>query len=159
MTVLFLGLMLANLVCLIGTAVVGYAGLMHLHRVFGALAAIVCCGVHCVVFTYFIATGKWVGHAILVKQLDPKLAEATRPLRRGAFAAALSVITLAIATAIVGAAVDNQYLSPVWHHVLGMVLLAGNVAAAIVEYRCIRDNGAVIDDILARINRTSDEGT
>jgi hypothetical protein len=155
MTVLFLGLMLANLVCLIGTAVVGYAGLMHWHRVFGALAAIVCCGVHCVVFTYFIATGKWIEHAILVKGLEPRIVEPTRPLRRGAFAAALSVIALTITTAIVGAAVDNQYLSPAWHHLLAMGLLAGNLVGAVVEYRCIRDNGAVIDGILARINAAS----
>jgi hypothetical protein len=152
MIVLFLGLMLANFVCLIATAVVGYAGLTHWHRLFGAMAAIVCCAVHCVVFTYFIATGKWMAHAILVKGLEPAIAEPTRPLRRGAFAAALSTITLAIATAVVGAAVDNQYLSPVWHHVLAVVLLAGNVGAAVVEYRCIRDHGLVIDGILARIN-------
>jgi len=149
---LFLGLMLANFVCLIATAVVGYWGWMHWHRLFGALAAMVCCGVHCVVFTYFIATGKWIEHAILVKQLEPEVALPTRPLRRGAFAAALSVITLAIATAIVGAAVDNFYLSPAWHHVLAMALLAGNLVAAVVEYRCVRENGAIIDGILARIN-------
>ena len=155
MTLLFLGLMLANFVCLIATAVVGYTELLHWHRLFGALAGIVCCGVHCVVFTYFIATGKWIEHAILVKQLDPALAKPTRPLRRSAFAAALSVIALAIATPIVGAAVDNLYLSPPWHHVMAMVLLAANLAAAVVEYRCIRDNGLVIDDILARVNATS----
>jgi hypothetical protein len=62
------------------------------------------------------------------------------------------VITVAIATAIVGAAVDNLYLSPAWHHVMAMVLLAGNVAAAVVEYRCIRDNGAIIGGILKQIN-------
>jgi len=125
------------------------------HRLFGALAAIVCCGVHCVVFTYFVATGKWVAHAILVKGLDAKLAEPIGRLRRGAFAAALSVIVLAVATAIVGAAVDNQYLSPAWHQVLAIGLLAGNGVAAVVEYRCIRDNGIVIDRILARISSAS----
>jgi hypothetical protein len=154
MTVLFLGLMLANFICLIATAAVGYAGLTSWHRLFGALSAIVCCGVHCVVFTYFIATGKWIAHAILVKRLEPAVAEPTRPLRRAAFAAALGVITLAITTAIVGAAVDNQYLAPAWHHMLAMVLLAGNVIAAVVEYRSIRDNGVVIDGILARIKVT-----
>ena len=152
MTLLFLGLMLANFICLIATAIAGYGGWMHWHRVFGALSALVCCGVHCVVFTYFIATGKWIEHAILVKGLEPKVAEGTRPLRRGAFAAALSIITLAIATAIVGAAVDNFYLQPLWHHVMAMGLLAGNFVAAIVEYRCVRDNGVLIDGILASIN-------
>jgi hypothetical protein len=130
------------------------AGVGPGHRLFGALAAIVCCAVHCVVFTYFVATGKWVAHAILVKGLEPKMAEPIGPLRRGAFAAALSVIALAIATAIVGAAVDNQYLSPAWHQILAIALLAGNVAAAWVEYGAIRDNGVVIDTILGQINVT-----
>ncbi len=124
MIVLFLGLMLANFVFLIATAVLGYVGLSSgigsSHRLFGALAAMVCCGVHCVVFTYFVATGKWVGHAILVKGLEPKLAEPIGPLRRAAFA-----------------------------------VLAGNLVAAAVEYRSIRDNGLVIDGILARINAPS----
>jgi hypothetical protein len=159
MIVLFLGLMLANFVLLIGTAMLGYMGMSggigSWHRLAGALAAMVCCGVHCVVFTYFVATGKWVAHAILVKGLEPKLAEPIGPLRRGAFVAALSVIGLTIATAIVGAAVDNQYLSPPWHQVLAILLLAGNGVAAFVEYRCIRDNGLVIDAILARINSPS----
>src|SRR5437870_4486360 len=159
MILLFMGLMLGNFACLIATAVMGYAGAMAGHRLFGALTAIVCCGVHCVVFTYFIATGRWIAHAIWVKRLEPTLAEPTRPLRKAAFAAALSIITLAIATAIVGAAVDNQYLSPPWHQVLAIALLAGNGVAAWVEFGAIRGNGLVIDGILARINATSSEGT
>src|SRR5881392_3469642 len=121
---LFIGLSLVNLLCLTLATALGYATASgaadwgRWHILAGALAAIVCCGVHCVVFTYFVATGKWVAHAILVKGLEPKIAEAIRPLRRTAFAAALSVIVLAVITAIVGAAVDNQYVSPVWHHLL-----------------------------------------
>ena len=156
MIVLFLGLTLANFACLITTAILGYAGgASSWHRLAGALAAIVCCGVHCVVFTYFIATGKWIEHAILIKQLDPAISLPTRTFKAVAFPAALGSITLAIATAIVGAAVDNQYLSAAWHHVLAMLLLGGNLGAAFVEYRAIRDNGLLIDTILARINARS----
>ena len=107
------------------------------------------------VFTYFIATGKWIEHAILVKQLDPKIALPTRTFKAAAFPAALGSMTLAITTAIIGAAVDNQYLSPAWHHVLAMLLLVGNLGAAFVEYRAIRDNGVLIDTILAQIGATT----
>src|SRR4051812_6538495 len=141
MILLFLGLMLANIGFLIATAVLGYASAGASHRLFGALAAIVCCGVHCVVFTYFIATGKWVAHAILIKGLDPAVALPIRMFPKAAFVAALSIISLAIATAIVGAAVDNQYLSPPWHHIMAMVLLAGNFLAAAVEFQAIKGNG------------------
>ncbi|HEV8606977.1 MAG TPA: hypothetical protein VGQ99_16665 [Tepidisphaeraceae bacterium] len=159
MIVLFLGLTLANLACLIATAILGYAGMSggvgSWHRLAGALSAIVCCGVHCVVFTYFIATGKWIAHAIMVKQLDPGIANPTRSFKAAAFPAALGAITLAIATAVVGAAVDNQYLGPVWHHIMAVLLIAGNLGAAAVEYRAIRGNGLLIDEIIARINATS----
>src|SRR5438046_320880 len=145
MILLFLGLMLANFTCLIIVSFLGYGGPGPGHRLFGALAAIVCVGVHCVVFTYFIATGRWIAHAIWIKQLEPTLAAPTRPLRKAAFAAALSMMTLAILTAIIGAAVDNQYLSPPWHQVLAILLLAGNILAGLVEFHAIRGNGLVID--------------
>src|SRR5438552_16874946 len=96
MLILFIGLMLGNFACLIATAVMGYAGAMAGHRLFGALAAIVCCRVHCGVFTYFIATGRWIAHGIWVKQREPTVAEPTRPLRKAASAAAVSSITPAI---------------------------------------------------------------
>src|SRR5258706_5151133 len=99
MIVLFLGLMLANFGFLIATAVLGYAGMSSGvgpgHRLFWALAAMVCCGVHCVVFTYFVATGQWVAHAILVKGLEPKMSEPILALCKGAFAAALSTVSAA----------------------------------------------------------------
>jgi hypothetical protein len=159
MVILFLGLMLANFICLIATAIVGYAGMAAWHRLFGALASIVCVGVHCVVFTYFIASGRWIAHAIWIKQLEPSLAAPTRPLRKAAFASALTVITLAIATAIIGAAVDNQYLAPPWHQTLAILLLAANVLAGLIQFHAIRGNGMVIDGILARINAPSNQPT
>jgi hypothetical protein len=90
-----------------------------------------------------------------VKQLDPGIANPTRSFKAAAFPAALGAITLAIATAVVGAAVDNQYLGPVWHHIMAVLLIAGNLGAAAVEYRAIRGNGLLIDEIIARINATS----
>src|SRR5207245_11448099 len=142
MIVLFLGLMLVNFVCLIGTAVLGYVGLSSgfgsWHRIAGAMAAIVCCGVHCVVFTYFVATGKWIAHAILVKGLEPDIGAPTRPLRRAAVAAALGAITLAIATAIVGEGVDNQYLSGAWHRYLAIGLITGYAVVGSVECDYLR---------------------
>jgi hypothetical protein len=155
MILLFLGLMLANFIFLIAATVIAYTGVGPGHRLIGALAAIVCTAVHCIVFTYFIATAKWIEHAIAVKHLDPAIFQQTRRFKKIAFPAALSAMALAITTAIIGGAVDNHYLSPAWHHVLAMLLLAGNIAAAAVEYRAIRDNGKLIDTILGKIEATS----
>src|SRR5215213_9614682 len=91
---LFIGLTLVNLIGLGTAAVLGYAAKAGYavgpwHVLAGALAALVCCGVHCVVFTYFAATAKWVQHAISVKRLDPALASPTRSFKRQAFPAAV----------------------------------------------------------------------
>ncbi len=157
MVPLFLGLTAVNLLLLTTAAALGYvtAGarqLGHWHILAGAMATITCVGVHCVVFTYFIATAKWVQHAVTVKRLDPALAGPTRSFKALAFPAALGAMAVVFVTAVLGAVVDNYRVDPIWHHLLAMTAVAGNVAAAAAEYRAIRKNGALIDDVLEKIN-------
>ena len=155
---LFLGLTLVNLLCLGTATALGYMSLADageskgVHILAGALGTLVCIGVHCVVFTYFIATAKWIQHAVLVKNLDPALAEPTRSFKRQAFPAALMAMAIVFATAILGAARDNYAIPRVWHHAFAIATLGVNVIVAAVEYRAIARNGELIDAILAQIN-------
>src|SRR5438552_576333 len=95
---LFFGITAFNLLALAIALALGY-GVSHgrpwssYHQLAGVLSAMVCCGVHCVVFTYFIATSKWLQHAISVKRLDPQLSLPTRSFKTQAFPAALLAIT------------------------------------------------------------------
>src|SRR5260370_30260316 len=65
---LFLGLTIANLTALLTAIGLGYAGASGMgagrtwHILAGALAALLCVAVQCVVFTYFMATSKWIRH-------------------------------------------------------------------------------------------------
>jgi len=155
---LFLGLTLVNLLCLGTATALGYMSLgdagesKGMHILAGALATLVCVGVHCVVFTYFVATAKWVQHAVLVKQLDASLAEPTRSFKKQAFPAALLAMAIVFATAILGAARDNYGIPRAWHHAFAIAALVVNLAVAAVEYRAIARNGRLIDSILAKIN-------
>ena len=155
---LFLGLTLVNLLCLGTATALGYMSLgdggdsKGTHILAGALGTLVCVGVHCVVFTYFIATAKWVQHAVLVKQLDASLAAPTRSFKMQAFPAALAAMAIVFATAVLGAARDNYGISRAWHHGFAIAALAVNVAVAVIEYRAIARNGRLIDSILERIN-------
>src|SRR5688572_33287597 len=119
---LFLGLTLANLVCLSTAAGLGYlhadgraAGRWHV--LVGALSAITCCAVHCVVFTYFIATAKWIQHAISVKNLDPALAAPTRSFKAQAVPAAMVAMASVFAAALFGAYADSYGRPPTLHHI------------------------------------------
>jgi len=155
---LFVGVTIVNLLALTTAALIGYlsahghADLKSWHLLIGVLATFICIAAHCIVFTYFIATAKWVQHAVNVKHLDAALTEPTRSFRAQAFPAALLAIAITFATAIMGAAHDSYLTRGVWHWGLALVALAVNVLVAAIEYRAIDRNGRLIDRILAQIN-------
>jgi hypothetical protein len=154
---LFIGLSLVNMLFLAMTAALGYGvfgpvAKLNYHVLCGAMATLICCGVHCVVFTYFIATAKWIQHAILVKSLDPQLATPTRSFKLQAFPAALLAMSSVFLAAIAGAARDNYATPLIWHHALALSALAINVLVALIELRAIQRNGNLVDQILALIN-------
>ena len=161
MVPLFIGLTLVNLLGLGAAGALGYASrhgyaVGPWHILAGAMAALTCCGVHCVVFTYFVATAKWVQHAVTVKRLDPSLATPTRSFRAQAFPAAMLAIAVVFLTAFVGAAADNYHGRwHAWHHGLAVTAFAINVIVALIEYRAIDRNARLIDGVLARIGSTA----
>lgn len=156
---LFLGLMIANLAALLGTIGLGYAAvaspgsasLRGWHMLAGTLAAILCIAVHCIVFTYFIATAKWIQHAVSVKGLDASYTTPTRSFKAQAFPAALGAIAAVFAAAIFGAAVDTRLVATGWHHALALAAVGVNLLAAAIEYAAVSRNGRLIDRILAQI--------
>lgn len=158
---LFIGLTLVNLIALGTAAALGYAAkaghaVGASHVLAGALATLVCCAVHCVVFTYFVATAKWVQHAIAVKNLDPALAAPTRSFKAQAFPAALLAMSTTFLAAVMGAGSDNFGGAwPRWHHAFAIGAVVVNVLAAAVEFRAIGRNGRLIDGVLARIGTTA----
>jgi hypothetical protein len=159
MTSLFIGITALNLLCLAAAGALGYASLQgapigRLHVLLGSMATLICCAVHCIVFTYFMATSKWIQHAVTVKQLDAALVAPTRSFRKQAFPAALAAMMIVFITAIFGAARDNYGTPRIYHHALAIASLAVNIAVAFIEYRAISRNGQLIDRILARINIT-----
>jgi uncharacterized membrane protein len=153
---LFLALTAFNLLCLALTAALGYwvggTGGGAWHQLAGVAAALTCCAVHCVVFTYFIATAKWVRHAIAVKRLDPALAGPTRSFKLQAFPPALLAMAATFVAAVSGAAALSYELRPTWHHALAWVAVAVNAAVAVLEYRAIARNARLIDRVLEVIN-------
>jgi hypothetical protein len=157
MLVLFLIATSINLLALIATTIVGY-GVSNgrpwsaQHQLCGVLAAIVCCGVHCIVFTYFVATAKWIQHAVNVKNLDRALIAPTRSFKSAAFPAAMLAMASVFIAALFGAATFNYQVRPIYHHASAWIAIAINIGVALVEYRAIDRNGKLIDTILATIH-------
>ena len=154
---LFLGLTIANLIALLVTIGLGYASatetgnLRAWHMLSGTMTVLLCIAVHCVVFTYFIATAKWIQHAVTVKKLDVGYTTPTRSFKAQAFPAALTAMFAVFIAAIFGAATDNRVVSVTWHHLLALGAFAVNLGAAAIEYTAINRNARLIDQLLAEL--------
>lgn len=151
---LFLGLTCFNLLSLTATAAIGYGAALGqswlgpLHQLAGVLASLACCAIHCIVFTYFAATAKWIQHAVQVKQLDPALAAPTRSFKAQAFPAALAAMFAVILTAVIGVITFSYGIRPLWHQTAALLALAVNAIVARIEYQSIARNAALIDRVL-----------
>lgn len=161
---LFVGITLVNLIALAVTCAFGYAvssghDLGAYHQLAGVLATLACCAAHCIVFTYFIATAKWLQHAITVKQLDPALAEPTRSFKRQAFPSALIAMMSTSVAAVSGAIAFSYRIDPRWHHVVALLAFVVNLVVAFIEYRAIARNGELIDNVLKRIGVSPHEAS
>jgi divalent metal cation (Fe/Co/Zn/Cd) transporter len=154
---LFLILTILNLLCLLGTAVLGYGTSLTsewsaYHQLAGALATICCCAVHCVVFTYFIATAKWIQHAVTVKKLSTEHVGPTRSFKAQAFPAALFAMASVFGAAIIGVITFSYHINPRWHQLTSIAAIVINAGVAWIEYRAIRRNGQLVNCILDEIN-------
>ena len=154
---LFLGLTIANLTALLVTITLGYAGagatgtFRAWHMLAGTMTVLLCIAVHCVVFTYFIATAKWIQHAVTVKQLGNHFTAPTRSFKAQAFPAAMAAMFAVFIAAMFGAATDSGVATATWHHLLALAAFAVNLGAAVIEYTAINRNARLIDQLLAEI--------
>lgn len=110
--------------------------------------------VHCIIFTYFLGTGRWVKEVGIAYQIaDDPLPKTTRELKRATFPPALFSMLIAIFTSAAGAGVLFQSW-PWYAHATGAVLtLAINLWAFRIEYRNLAANIIVLQAVLAEVDR------
>ena len=121
---------------------------LGLFTVFGSLF------VHCLIFIYFLGTGRWVKEVTLAYQLpDEPWHKTTRELKRRTFPPALVGMLVAIAAAAAGQGV--RLLGWPWpvHAGLAAATLLVNGWAFLVEFRNVSRNGRILDQVLAEADR------
>jgi hypothetical protein len=130
------------------------ASIYWLHFLVGLTAAIVNLLVHCLIFTYFLGTGRWVKEVKLAYRLpDEPWPLLTRELKRRVFPPALFAMLFAIGTGAAGAAAHVQLWPWPVHASLATATLLVNLWAFGVEYSCLRTNVGVLDRVLAEVDR------
>jgi hypothetical protein len=123
------------------------------HFLLGLGAALVTLLVHCLIFTYFLGTGRWVKEVKLAYKLpDEPLPKRTRELKRRVFPPALFAMLTVIATGGAGAAAQVGVTYWEVHATLATLTLLVNLWAFRVEYRCLRENIGVLDAVLAAVD-------
>ncbi len=121
---------------------------LGLFSVLGALA------VHCLVFIYFLGTGRWVKEVAIAYSLpDQPLPKLTRELKRRTFPVALLAMLVPIAAAATGTAASRHEWSWLYHACFAAATILVNAWAFVVEYRNVAINAGIIDDVMREVER------
>jgi hypothetical protein len=124
------------------------------HFYFGLGSAILNLLVHCLIFTYFLGTGRWVKEVALAYGLpDVPYPKLTRELKRKTFPPALIAMLIAIATAAAGAGAQLRSWHWTIHASLAVLTLIVNLCAFVIEYRNVTLNAEVVDKVLQEAER------
>lgn len=165
---IFLGLASLQAAALVLTAAFGFtfdaqgpAPPYHWHA--GLWTSVLTLFLHSLVLTYFIGTGRWVrevGEAYGLPDYWHRRSWASK-VRSIAFA--LVSMLLVIAAAASGAATDpgatvrlHRWMGlsgATLHLVTSIVAIAANAVSYVFEYRAIRENGAIIEEVMQEVAR------
>jgi hypothetical protein len=125
-----------------------------IHFYLGLTTAIVGLMLHCLIFTYFLGTGRWVKEVgIAYKLKDADLPKTTRELKRVVFPAALYAMLICIITAAAGAGAQLQAWPWFVHATLAVLTLVINAWAFRVEFHCLSANARVLRAVLDEVDR------
>jgi predicted ferric reductase len=155
-----------NFVTLVATFTVGWLSrsrgglangadpLYPLHFYLGLFAVLLTLAVHCLLFIYFLGTGRWVKEVALAYRLpDKPLPYQTRELKRRTFPVALLAMLVPIAAAAAGTAAQRQEWPWYVHATLATITLLVNLWAYVVEYRNVSINAGIIDSVMREVDR------
>ena len=125
-----------------------------LHFLLGLFTAVGTLLTHCLIFTYFLGTGRWVKEVTLAYDLpDEPWHKRTRDLKRLVFPAALAAMLVTIATAAGGAGAQLQHWPWQVHLGLAIAALAINLWAFRLEYRVVTENAGILEAVLREVDR------
>ena len=124
------------------------------HFLVGLASAMITLLVHCLIFTYFLGTGRWVKEVTLAYALpDEPWHKETRELKRRTYPVALIAMLVTIAAAAAGAGAQLQEWPWPVHATLATLALAVNLWAFRLEHRNITSNTAIIEQVTAEVDR------
>ncbi len=124
------------------------------HLLFSLATVVVLLGVHSIVYTYFLATGKWAKEVVRVYQLPDEFNDRAKQNKRRAFRFIMGSMTAIAVAAWLGAAADTRGLAySVWHLGAAGLALAVNLGSFVVEYGVIEAHVRLLMELKDRADR------
>jgi amino acid permease len=131
------------------------------HMIAGIVSAVFALLVHCLIFTYFLGTGRWVKEVARAYHLpDDDMPKLTREFKRQVFPPALFAMLSVIAAVASGAGAQTapEGFWGLAHPILSVLALAINGWAYVIEYRTVAANGRVQERIMDEVERRRNGG-
>ncbi len=124
-----------------------------IHFLFALFTTMFTLLVHSILYTYFIATGKWAKEVVQVYGLPEWINDQAKKNKRKAFRFEFWSMTLIAITAWFGGAADQIGSNPTWHLVVAAFTLAFNLGAFVVEYAVIVAQARLLLEVKARADQ------
>ena len=116
------------------------------HLLFSLATVVVLLGIHSIVYTYFVATGKWAKEVVHAYQLPDWINTQAKKNKRRAFRFIMGSMTAIAVAAWLGAAADTRGSSyTTWHLGSAAFALAFNLGSFVVEYAVIVAHVRLLD--------------
>jgi len=128
-----------------------------IHLLFALFTTMATLGVHSIVYTYFLATGKWAKEVVHVYQLPEWINSQAKKNKRKAFRFEFWSMTLIAIAAWSGAAADTSGLNPLWHLGIAAGAIAFNLGAFAVEYAVIVAQARLLMEVKAQADQMREE--
>jgi hypothetical protein len=121
---------------------------------FSLLTVVALLGIHSIVYTYFMATGKWAKEVVRVYQLPGWFVAQTTRNKRRAFRFIMGSMTVIAITAWLGAAADTRGPSYApWHLGVAALTVAFNFGSFVAEYGGIVSHARLLLELKAQADQ------
>lgn len=129
------------------------AKLRAVHVLFAILTTMATLGVHSVVYTYFLATGKWAAEVVRVYGLPEWANQQAKANKKKAFRLEFRAMTWVAIAAWFGAGADAQGWNPLWHLGFALLAIVYNLYAFVAEYQLILTHARLLTEVKDQADR------
>lgn len=129
-----------------------------IHLLFSLATVVVLLGIHSIVYTYFVATGKWAKEVVYAYKLPDWIGTQATKNKRRAFRFIMGSMTTIAIAAWLGAAADTRSTNYTpWHLAAAAFAIAYNIASFVIEYAVIVAHVRLLTELKDRADRMREE--